>query len=42
MPPLVHDPLPVHGELKWPELAAIDPLQAVLRWADRLVDVVVG
>lgn len=41
MPALVHDPLPVHAELLWPELAGIDPLQALLRWADRLVDAAV-
>jgi hypothetical protein len=40
-PALVHDPLPVHAELRWPELAGIDPLQALLRWTDRLVDEVV-
>jgi hypothetical protein len=41
VPPLVHDPLPVHHELKWPERSVIEPLQAILQWADRLVDAVV-
>lgn len=40
LPAQVHDPVPVHAELRWPELTGIDPLQAVLRWADRLVDAV--
>ena len=38
IPALVHHPLPVHAELRWPELAGIDPLQAILRWTDRLLD----
>lgn len=35
---LVHDPLPVHAELRWPERAGIDPLLALLRWTDRVVE----
>jgi hypothetical protein len=34
----VLDPLPVHAELRWPALAEIDPLLAILRWTDRLVE----
>lgn len=37
-PALVHDPLPVHAELRWPERAGIDPLLTLLRWTDRLVE----
>jgi hypothetical protein len=37
---LLHDPLTVYAELRWPELAAVDPLLDLLRWTDRLVDAV--
>jgi hypothetical protein len=37
-PVLVDDPLPVHGEQRWPELAVVDPLLDLVRWTDRLVE----